>query len=108
MSLTISNKAHVSPAFVVALLASCMAALFLPNGVYLFICLLTIFLIILLLWRNGRPGGIVFAFLLQWVQVIAYVIWMDVADRDINYFSPHAATAILCACVGLLVMAVVF
>ena len=78
------------------------------NGVYLFVCMAALYLMLPLLFRNNRPGMIVFAFALQWVQVITYVIWMNTFNRDINYYSNHADVAIICSCIGLIVIAAVF
>lgn len=78
------------------------------NGFYLFCCTLTAYILLGLLFRRNRPGMVVFSFLLQWVQVIAYVIWMNSVDWDINKITRHAAIAVLLSCVGLVVIAVVF
>ena len=42
---------------------------------------------------------------MQWTQVVAYVVWMNVLDMDINRLSPHSGTAVIMACLGILVMA---
>ncbi|PWT74358.1 MAG: hypothetical protein C5B59_11400 [Bacteroidetes bacterium] len=78
--------------------------LFLQNGIYFFVCLVTILFIVHQSWRYGKPGIIVFAFLYQWIQVIAYAIWMSVNGFDINHLSNSAGIAILESCGGLLIM----
>jgi hypothetical protein len=57
------------------------------------------------LWRSNRPGILVFAFLMQWTQVAAFVIWMDVLGADINRMSAHGGIAVVMGCLGLVVMA---
>ena len=52
-----------------------------------------------------HPG--LFAFLMQWTQVAAFVVWMDVLGYDINRLSPHGGIAMVMSCLGLVVMAVV-
>lgn len=82
-----------------------LSLIFMPGGFYLAVCFLTISLIWFLLWRNHRPGILPFAFSKQWVQVLAFVIWMDVVGFGINSFTTHGGIAILMSCLGLLVMA---
>lgn len=77
----------------------------LDNGLYMAACIATLYALLLILWRSNRPGILVFAFLMQWTQVGAYVVWMDVLGVDINRFSPHAGIAVLMACLGLVVIA---
>ncbi|OQP66883.1 hypothetical protein A3860_00500 [Niastella vici] len=72
---------------------------------YLFLCFATLFGMLAILWKYNRPGIIVFAFTLQWVQVVAYVIWMNVKEKPIDFLSKNAPNALLVACLGLLLMA---
>lgn len=107
MNPAIELKRGVSNSVFFLVMLLCGSMLFFRNGVYLFLCMITLLLLFVLLWRNQRPGIILFAFVMQWVQVIAYVVWMNVQGIDINAFSPHADIAILMSCIGLLVMALV-
>ena len=93
---------------ILVIIASLFGVLWLKNGAYLLICLLTFYTILFLVWRKNRPGILIFAFLMQWAQVVAYVIWMNVADWDIDLPSKHGGTAPIMACVGLIVMAFTF
>ena len=97
----ISNKLLVGTALAFSV------TLFFSNGVYLYLCLLTLLAMVATLWRNGRPGILIFAFFMQWTQVVTYVIWMDVNDWPIDRLSPHAGTAVLTSCAGLYIMALV-
>jgi hypothetical protein len=81
---------------------------FAGNPLYFFCCLLTFFLLILLVWKNTSPGILLFSVLVQWAQVIAFVIWMNTLGWDINRISPHGGIAVIFSCLGLLVMAVTF
>jgi hypothetical protein len=108
MEIELSNKKTVSPVIVVAVLASCLASFLFQNGMYLFICLATLYLIIFLLWKSNRPGGVVFAFIMQWTQVFAFVIWRNSNGTGMNLHSPHSGTAVTFACLGLVLMAFIF
>jgi len=79
-------------------------SLFLANGIYYFCCLVTLILMVYQSWRFGKPGIIVFAFIYQWVQIVAYVIWMNVNDFNIDHLSRNAGIAIIESCGGLLLM----
>jgi len=74
------------------------------NGIYLFLCFATLFGMLAILWRYHRPGIIVFAFVLQWVQVVAYVIWMNVSNKPVDFLSKSAPYALITSCLGLLLM----
>lgn len=87
------------------IVVSCIGVAFLHNGVYVLCCLVTLYIIVFSLWKRNRPGIIVFAFLMQWAQVAAYVIWMNVNNWNINQLSRHADLAVLTSCVGLVIMA---
>jgi hypothetical protein len=102
------NKLKLSPTIGALGAFFLLGVLEFKNGLYLFICLAALYVMVALLFRNNRPGMIVFAFALQWVQVITYVIWMNSFNRDINFYSHHADVAIICACIGLVVIALVF
>ena len=81
--------------------------IFMDNGLYMMCALATLYALLLILWRSDRPGILVFAFLMQWAQVAAFVVWMDVLGYDINHYSPHAGIAVIMSCLGLVVMAAV-
>ncbi|HLZ89585.1 MAG TPA: hypothetical protein VKQ52_20165 [Puia sp.] len=91
----------------VVIMGALVLVAFLSNGIYLLACLATIYLVMMLLWRSHRPGILVFAFVMQWTQIAAYVVWMNVMGKDINFLSPHAGIAVLMSCLGVLVMALV-
>jgi hypothetical protein len=93
-------------AVLIGLLLS-LLSLFFNNGIYLFICFATLLLLANLTWRYGKPGGLFFAFFMQWLQVTAYVFWMNSAGWDINKFSSSADTAIIISCSGLLLMGII-
>ncbi|WP_431212336.1 hypothetical protein ACQ86N_42565 [Puia sp. P3] len=97
-----------SPALVAFALLCFAGVAFAGNPLYFFCCLLTFFLLILLVWKNTSPGILLFSVLVQWAQVIAFVIWMNTLGWDINRISPHGGIAVIFSCLGLLVMAVTF
>jgi hypothetical protein len=104
----LSGKLRISPAIIGLALTLLFGVLIFKNGVYLLACILTTYLMMVFLFRKNRPGMIVFAFLLQWAQVVAFVIWMNSSDWDINYLSRHADTAVLISCLGLVCIAATF
>lgn len=101
------KPAALSPWHILALL-SCIGVSLMSNGFYLLVCLATLYGFFWILWKNNRPGIILFAFLKQWIQVVAYVIWMTTVERDINSLTPHAGIAVVVSCLGLLIMAAIF
>jgi hypothetical protein len=107
MNVAIKEKRKISWSVISLILLLCGSMLMLKNGVYLFTCMSTLILIFLLLWRNNRPGVLLFAFVMQWTQIIAYVVWMNVRGVDINFLSPHADIAVVVSCLGLLAMAAI-
>jgi hypothetical protein len=87
--------------------AAIFLTIFMANGLYLMCSIATLYALLLILWRSNRPGILVFAFLMQWTQVAAFVVWMDVLGHDINHLSPHGGIAVVMSCLGLVVMAAV-
>lgn len=108
MSIQPSGKLKISPAIVGLAMAMLFGVLVFKNGVYLSACILAAFLMMVFLFRMNRPGMIVLSFLLQWTQVVAFVIWMNSYDWDINYLSRHGDIAVLSSCLGLVVIAAAF
>ena len=107
MAFAPSHRIVISGPIVGLASASLFLMVFLKNGLYLGCILATLYALLLILWRSNRPGILVFAFLMQWAQVAAFVVWMDVLESDIDRFSPHGGTAVIMACLGLVIMAVV-
>jgi hypothetical protein len=87
------------------LLASCVVAALCPNAPYLIFCLVAFYSIIFLLWRHSQPSVLLFAMLMQWVQVVAFVLWMNNNNEDIDWISNHGGVAVSIACLGLIVIA---
>jgi hypothetical protein len=85
--------------------ASFLGAAFCSNGVYLIFCLVAFYAIISLLWRHSQPAVLVFAMLMQWVQVVTFVLWMNNTNSDIDWLSKHGGLAVSIACLGLIVIA---
>ncbi|MDR3717122.1 MAG: hypothetical protein P4L51_30285 [Puia sp.] len=100
-----TNKINLSPTIILGLIGSLVGLLFFDNSVYLVCCVATFYAIIIILWKSARPAVLVFALLLQWVQVMAYVIWMNVNGADIGLLSKHAGIAVCMSCLGLFIMA---
>jgi hypothetical protein len=75
------------------------------NATYLIFCFVAFYAIIILLWRPSQANILVFAMLMQWVQVVTFVIWMNNAGADINWISNHGDVATSMACLGLIAMA---
>src|SRR3569833_2159897 len=95
------RKLSISRGLIVGVLASLGLVYFFNNSLYLFICLLTFYVLLFLLWRPLRPGIVIFSVQLQWVQVFAYVLWMNSMDWDINKLSSHGGIAVIMSCLGL-------
>lgn len=105
MSNAISHKVSFSGVGVLILLIILIIVSFFGNGIYLLLCFATLGAILGILWKFHRPGIVVFAFVLQWLQVIAYVIWMDIRGKPMDFLSNNAPFALLASCVGLFIMA---
>ncbi len=105
MAIASAKKIVISGPIIAVAIITMLIAFLASNGVYLFCCLLTLYIVLALLWRQNRPGILVFAFLMQWTQVVAYVLWMNVLGLDMNRLTPHAGTATIMACLGIIVMA---
>ncbi len=99
-----NNKINFSGLIILCVLFSCIGIAFLNNGVYLLFCLITFYGILFILWRNNRPGIIVFAFLMQWIQIVSFVIWMNNNSWDIDHLSTHGGVAVSLSCLGLIIM----
>ena len=99
-----SSSIRFSGLIIFLIIFSFIGIVFFSNGVYLLCCLAAFYTILFVLWRNNRPGILIFSFLMQWAQVVAYVIWMNNADWDIEHLSRHAGIAVVTACVGLIIM----
>lgn len=80
---------------------------FTSNGLYLTFCIAVLLTMLFLLWKFNRPGILVFALVMQWVQVVAFVLWMNAANKPLDYLSASAPYALVLSCTGLLVMALV-
>lgn len=104
---TSKYKVSIGTSSIVLFVFIAIFSLFLNNGMYIGICLVTIMLILSLLWRYNRPGIFVFAFFMQWLQVITYVVWMNARGKGMDAFSSSASNALLVSCIGLLLMAVI-
>jgi len=100
-----SNKVNISPQVMMMVLGSFILTALSANTTYLVVCLVAFYAIIFLLWRHSQPAVLVFGMLMQWVQVVAFVIWMNNAGEDINWLSNHGDIAVTMACLGLIVMA---
>lgn len=86
-------------------LASFVLTAFSSNTTYLIFSLVAFYAIIFLLWRHSQPAVLLFSMLMQWVQVVSFVIWMNNSGWDINRLSNHGDAAVSVACLGLIVMA---
>jgi hypothetical protein len=99
-----SNKIKISPQVMTVVGFSFVVTAFSGNTAYLVFCLVAFYAIIFLLWRHSQPAVLVFAMLMQWVQVVTYVIWMNNSGWDINRLSSHADMAVALSCLGLIAM----
>jgi hypothetical protein len=102
------NKIKVAPQVLLLAFLLTSSTFFMNAGIYLFFCLLTLYGLLYFLWKSHRPGVIIFTFVMQWLQVVAFVIWMQTQGKDIDFLSPSAGKAVIFGCLGLLVMAFVF
>jgi hypothetical protein len=100
-----SQRISISYPIIIVIVGSLLCAAFANNSIYLICCLVTCFLIVYLLWRNSRPGILVFAMLMQLSQVIAYVFWMNTLGFTIESVAKHGGIAVVVSCLGLLFMA---
>src|SRR5260221_869910 len=107
MNSLLLNRSVIPGRVLLIMTLVCGLVFFFDNGIYLFCCLATLLALLAILWKTRRPGILVFAFVMQWTQVVTYVLWMNTLGFDINRFSPHAGVAVVMSCVGLLTMAIV-
>jgi hypothetical protein len=105
MALPSSHRIVISGPIVGLASAGIFLTIFMDNGLYLMCTIATLYALLLILWRSDRPGILVFAFLMQWAQVVTFVVWMDVLGYDVNHLSPHGGIAVVMSCFGLVVMA---
>ena len=84
-----------------------LLGLLLNNGVYVFASLASLLIIVKLLLFKRMPGIVPFGIVMQWVQVFAFILWMNFGDFDINYLSPKASTALLLSCGGLILISMI-
>ena len=105
MNPAINYKVSFSGTNVWTILAICLLSTLSFNGIFIFTCLATLMLILSLIWRYNRPGILVFAFILQWLQVITYIFWQN--SKGQSMLASNSAAALLVSCAGLFLMAVV-
>lgn len=105
MNPAINYKVSFSGANIWTILAICFLSALATNGLFIFTCLATLLLILSLIWRYNRPGILVFAFILQWLQVITYIFWLN--SRGQSMLASNSAAALLVSCIGLFLMAVI-
>src|SRR4029079_15386261 len=67
-----------------------VTGLVLNNGIYVFMSLATLLAIVGLLSFQRLPGILLFSLAMQWMQVFAFVVWMNFGGFDINFLSPMA------------------
>lgn len=84
-----------------------VTGLLLNNGIYVFMSLATLLAIVGLLSFQRLPGILLFSLAMQWMQVFAFVVWMNFGGFDINFLSPMASEALMLSLLGLLLMAVI-
>jgi hypothetical protein len=78
------------------------------NGVYLACSFAALFLIVRRLWSPFQPAIVLFCFVLQWVQIVAFVFWMNYQGIDINTYWKRSSIAVLESLIGLVLMAFLF
>ena len=81
-----------------------LSQLFFGNGWYLFICVLTIYVILYYLQQPLKPGVFAVIALNHFAQIIAAVWQANSVGKDINFRSPHMGEATVASCIGLIVM----
>lgn len=102
-----TNDIVIQPNLLLTLSSISILLLWFRNGFYLSLCFITLFFLLRLTWRYGKPGIVPFAFLTQWIQVVAYVLWMNLVHVDVNALSKNADKAIILSCIGLIIMAII-
>jgi hypothetical protein len=85
-------------------IAVLVSLLFMKNGFYLFICFLGLLLITSILWKPYRPAILYFCFTMQWIQIVAYVFWLNSADIPVIGKYPMMPYAIIESLIGLILM----
>jgi hypothetical protein len=90
----------------VILIIVLVTLLFWNNGIFLFMCFLAVMLIVSILWKPYRPSILLFCFLMQWMQVVAYVLWLNSMGITINEKYKTVPFAIIEALLSTVLMAV--
>jgi hypothetical protein len=88
---------------VIIFIVLCTQLLF-PNGFYLFISMLTIFLIFYYLQQPLKPGVFTIIAMNHFLQIIAAVWQANIVGKGINYRSPEMSEATVASLIGLTVM----
>lgn len=78
--------------------------LILGNGFYLFVCVLTIYLIFYNLQQPLKPGVFTLIAFNHFLQIIAGIWEANNVNKDINFRSLNMSEATIASCVGLLFM----
>lgn len=82
-----------------------LSLVFVKNGGYLFCGFLVLFYIIKKFWKPYQPSIFLFCFIFQWMQIIAYVFWMNNLGYGINDRFRMSSVAFLESLAGLTLMA---
>jgi len=103
--ITPARRITVAPAMLATYVVFTLSTIVFSNGIYISACLAAVGLIVALLWKDCQPAVLLFSMVMQWVQVVAFPLWMNSEDRDINWVSAHGGIATLVGCLGLVIMA---
>ena len=79
-----------------------LSQLFLANGFYLFICLLTFFLIFYYLQQPLKPAVFTLIAFNHFLQIIAAVWQANYVNKDINFRAPFMSEAIIVSLIGMI------
>lgn len=82
-------------------------SLFFPNGLYLFAGFCVLLFIIKTIWNIYTPGILLFIFSFHWIQVFAFILWMNIQGKPMDGLSSSSPTTFVLAMAGLVVMSII-
>jgi len=89
---------EMSMVFIVGALLMCLV---MQNGFYIFLPLLTFFVLIYFVQQPYKPGVFSLIVFQHYLQIAAGVWLCNYLDRDIDYNTPSRSTATVASCIGL-------
>jgi len=95
------NRIKVDDISKFVLIGLLLSSLLFNNGFYVFLPLLTVFVLLYFVQQPHTPGVFSLIIIQHFLQIAAGVWLCNYLEKDINYNTPSRSTAIIAACIGL-------